>query len=476
MLGQRVDQGVRLPAYTLRIRRRCRSKRPDSSSRARTSCSRPGEPRSWCSFSSPIRSTRAAGATVQPSRTVGASDLLTVPIATTRSGARPCTAPTGSLVVAELGVVVVLDDPAVPLGRPSAPAACRRCGESTTPVGHWCAASATTARDSRSAPSASTRTPCSSTGHRHRCRRPRARLATRPVSSYPGSSNADPPHAAPRPSAASASVQPLREAGADHDPVGAGGGAADPGEVAGQHGAQLLARRAGRRSRSAAVGASRQASRTAHAQSERGNDGQVGDGRQEVDVEPRRTPARAGSARDSCSATARRARRGSPSRPGRPGSPRPGAGRSSPRRAARDAQSAGQLAAWTGAALRRARRPVRIAVAQPAFELAPQRLVERRGRAGRAARDKPVHSIGHETGPYRGPAAARESCAMTTVDPRSRAAPRPADRDRGRGWPPARFVRLAARRLRWRCAASTCCCRSSRCTPRRRASAASQPG
>jgi hypothetical protein len=78
------------------MRRRCRSKRPDSMRVARASWSRPGEPRSLIRFSSAIGSASHGGQRIQPSRTDGASDLLTVPIAITRSAARPCSAPTGS--------------------------------------------------------------------------------------------------------------------------------------------------------------------------------------------------------------------------------------------------------------------------------------------------------------------------------------------------------------------------------------------
>ena len=42
-------------------------------------------------------SASAGGASTQPSRTAGASALLVVPMVKTRSGASPCSTPTGSL-------------------------------------------------------------------------------------------------------------------------------------------------------------------------------------------------------------------------------------------------------------------------------------------------------------------------------------------------------------------------------------------
>ena len=51
-----------------------------------------------------------AGTAPSPAGAPGASDLLTEPSSTTRSGARPCSAPDRFVVVAELGVVVVLED------------------------------------------------------------------------------------------------------------------------------------------------------------------------------------------------------------------------------------------------------------------------------------------------------------------------------------------------------------------------------
>ena len=71
--------------------------------------------------------------------------------------------PDGRTVVAELGVVVVLgDDRVAPLGplEQRAPAA---RGESTTPVGNWCAGVSSTASGAASS-SASTSMPSSSTG------------------------------------------------------------------------------------------------------------------------------------------------------------------------------------------------------------------------------------------------------------------------------------------------------------------------
>ena len=104
--------------YSGRIRRRCRSNSPRARKSAKASWSSAGEPRSASELRLGHRRRPARGGrTSQPSRSPGARVLLAVPAYTTRSGPRPCIAPTGGPVVAVLGVVVVLDDDrAAPLG------------------------------------------------------------------------------------------------------------------------------------------------------------------------------------------------------------------------------------------------------------------------------------------------------------------------------------------------------------------------
>ena len=50
---------------------------------------------STCPLAATISGTSSSGSTIQASRSPGASDLLAVPKYTTRSGSRPCSAPTG---------------------------------------------------------------------------------------------------------------------------------------------------------------------------------------------------------------------------------------------------------------------------------------------------------------------------------------------------------------------------------------------
>ena len=75
-------------------------------------------PRSASSFSWASAPSKRGRGDNQPRRSAGASDLLAVPSEKTRSGARPCSDADRFAVVAELGVVVVLDDEAAAATRP----------------------------------------------------------------------------------------------------------------------------------------------------------------------------------------------------------------------------------------------------------------------------------------------------------------------------------------------------------------------
>jgi hypothetical protein len=89
------------------------------------------EPRSLRPFSSPTASVKAAVHNTQPSRTAGTSDLLTVPRATIRSGSDLHRS--DRFPVAELGVVVVLENDRVVAGGPPDQRVAS-FGASTTPV------------------------------------------------------------------------------------------------------------------------------------------------------------------------------------------------------------------------------------------------------------------------------------------------------------------------------------------------------
>ena len=86
----------------------------------------------------PRRAARG-GQTSQPIRSVGDRVLLVDPIAIDPVGRQPLDRADRLPVVAELGVVVVLDDEPVRRAAAHSTSAWRRSGASTTPVGAWCA-------------------------------------------------------------------------------------------------------------------------------------------------------------------------------------------------------------------------------------------------------------------------------------------------------------------------------------------------
>ena len=280
--------------------------------------------------------------------------------------------------------------------------ACRRAGESTTPVGHWCAGVSTTAPD----PGRRQRRDDDAVlvdRHRHHGH------AGRRSGDGPGLVVARVLEADPRDTARGQGLQrehqALGEAGAGDDPAGVGRRAAHSVEVAGQHlpqphrtgGLGIAERRTrclpGRLTHRPRPVVAREA-------------GQVGHRRHEVEGRSRRRTA------GGCS------RRGRPGRR-RDASCRTGSGdqvalgvqlvEALHHQAARDAQVAGQL---TGRrqSLARAQPAGAHRLAEPALELAAQRLgrlaVQRDEQLG--ARTGPFHS--HRTGPYR-----RTSCWATLL-------------------------------------------------------------
>ena len=106
-------------------RRRCAARgagggraRPDAIRCASASWSSAGEPASAASFSVAIAGASAAGARIQPSRSAGASVLDAVPDVHDPRGIEPLQRGERPAVVAELGVVVVLDHEPVAGARP----------------------------------------------------------------------------------------------------------------------------------------------------------------------------------------------------------------------------------------------------------------------------------------------------------------------------------------------------------------------
>ncbi len=233
--------------------------------------------------------------------------------------------------------------------------------------------------------------------------------------------------------------QSLREAVADHDPVGAGGGPADPGEVRRQHGAQPLLAAApavaeGRGRRVSAHLADRPC--PVRARERRRARGWPGGSPRRGAVTPARAVARPPPAPRPPSA-----RRGSPSRPGRPGTPRPGAGRSSPRRAPVTRTGRGPARGWTAAALRRPGgrsgwpRAARVRAAPAAARRRPGpagRGAPATNRSTRSARNWTLPGTGHRL----------ESRDMTTA---ALAPPRSPHPDRDPPAPGDRPVRAALR-------------------------------
>ena len=109
---------------------------------ARASWPATSEPRSSIAFTEISAQAARSGGSIQPSRIPASAACSPSRCTATRSGASPCSAP--DPLVAQLGVVVILDDqPVAPLG----PFDQRRAALalSTAPVGNWWAGVTTTA-------------------------------------------------------------------------------------------------------------------------------------------------------------------------------------------------------------------------------------------------------------------------------------------------------------------------------------------
>ena len=204
----------------------------------------PGAPRSATCLAAPTGPASHSGSTAQPSRSAGASDLLTVPSDDDPLRREALQRADRFAVVAELRVVVVLEMTAS-RSRAQAISSWRRSAARTTPVGHWCAGVTT-----------ATRAPLAREPRRRcRARRPaparsrRARRGSRPsrCRSNPGPRRR-PPRARRR-QGAQHDRKALLEPGADDDLVGVRVDGPHPAQVGGEHLAQLAGRRAHRRSR-----------------------------------------------------------------------------------------------------------------------------------------------------------------------------------------------------------------------------------
>ena len=219
-----------------RVRRRWRSSSPRSRKSARASCSTTGVPRSSAALAATTTlSSSTPGATSQPSRSPGASDLLTEPRvghllggqplhgadrARGRSGTRRRSRPRARRA---------------PVRAAQSISAARRSGASTTPSGNWWAGAAKAASGA-SASSTSTRRPSASTGT-GRTSSPLAASCSRP-GVLDGSSTPmrRPPCGDQRPRD---QRHALGHAGGDDDALGVAGHAAGPAQVARQRRAQL---------------------------------------------------------------------------------------------------------------------------------------------------------------------------------------------------------------------------------------------
>ena len=251
---------------------------------ASASCSSAGVPPSASAFSYVSAPVSHDGDSIQPSRSAGARRLLAEPMCATRSGASPCSAPTGVAVVAQLRVVVVLDDQRVLVLGPLEQRA--RRSERQHDAGRELVGRRDDDRPrTPTAASSSTSSPCSSTAIPTGSS-PAASAISR-CCGQPGSSTAI--RSSPRARSARHSTEkPCGEAGADDRVLGLGRRASGPTEVGHQRVAQLgraagiaVAERVERR-------LAQRRSQRAQPLASRGNADEVGQARVEVVLRARR--------------------------------------------------------------------------------------------------------------------------------------------------------------------------------------------